>query len=940
MKRFFLAALSFLTAIAQAAPLVIPDSRRMPSWEPHVATGVVGGIVNRPTGGGTVINVTLPPYNADNTGMTDAAGAIQAAITAASAGDVVYCPSGTYLMNGTVQMNKSNITLRGDGCGEPGEVGLTTFLRNFDGDGSLFETILSLAYNNPSAPHSTVASGGTRNATTVTLASGAGYATGYTAQFQVPNDPTIPIVQDRNELSVRFWPVLITGVSSNTITFTPPLPYALTGISNVVLYMADVGGYHEKIGYEDFVVEIDFHTGITSGIKMDAASVNCWVKNVSLQHNNGNYFVSFVNTINCEFTHSRIEHGVGGTSHSGFLVNTTSNTLVTDSIFTDVYLGINCQQGGIGLTILDNFWDKNLFDSSITLNHGPYPFGTLVEGNITPQIYDDGYFGGSQFTLHRNWATGLPNLPSPFPTQVGVAIYALRFGRDANVIGNIVFAPGYDWSWANDLGMAIGFAFGGAPTTHHVSPSTGSYWKDWDSVAGRPRFYPGTVTSVAGDGLSGSITLDAGVAAQLLARDPPFGAYGPNSAQIAAGNPQFLTLTNISGNTATFNQASGVVPLGAITILGGPNGFYEIDDDVFNTMTLKANYNYKSAQTGPGIPVDQNLSVGTTLADSYAWTSTPPYFTAASLPWPAINPFSPDGLSASSIPAGKRFFSTVQGAIQSAVLQGNGTTIVLAINKPMTLGGGPTTGFTISSSGVTFTYDSISGASIIGHTSRVMFASESFTLAYTGPTPPYGFVDDNGNGLQNKSAFGVTNQSLQTGNSIIYWAGNPASGDGFVTLTGPGTSRVSYVNVLRPGIVDKIPVGIGTNTFGGGFKIGVWSPDGTTLEGQAGGSVTKHSENQFFTPVSSFHIAAGLHKVAIQSANNNDPSIVALSGMPAGTTKYEFTPYVDFPPATMTSEVGSDAYALAVGLQVIPDAQGGLSVTGTLRITGTVRFPP
>src|SRR5687768_5424901 len=60
-------------------------------WEAGVNVGVAGGI---PAPHATIIDVSHAPYNADNTGATDAAGAINSAISAAAANTTVFIPAG------------------------------------------------------------------------------------------------------------------------------------------------------------------------------------------------------------------------------------------------------------------------------------------------------------------------------------------------------------------------------------------------------------------------------------------------------------------------------------------------------------------------------------------------------------------------------------------------------------------------------------------------------------------------------------------------------------------------------------------------------------------------------------------------------------------------------------------------------------------------------
>lgn len=65
------------------------------------------------------INVTVSPYNADDAGGGDAAGPINLAIAAASTGQTVYLPAGTYRLNGSAYLTLAvrGLRLVGDGPG-------------------------------------------------------------------------------------------------------------------------------------------------------------------------------------------------------------------------------------------------------------------------------------------------------------------------------------------------------------------------------------------------------------------------------------------------------------------------------------------------------------------------------------------------------------------------------------------------------------------------------------------------------------------------------------------------------------------------------------------------------------------------------------------------------------------------------------------------------
>ena len=96
-------------------------------WTPGVDVGVDGGVEQYLAGGaqdravsGNVLNVTQPPYDADNTGVTSVTDAVKAALADAQPGDVVFFPEGTYLFSSGYIYNhyKDEITIRGAGAGK------------------------------------------------------------------------------------------------------------------------------------------------------------------------------------------------------------------------------------------------------------------------------------------------------------------------------------------------------------------------------------------------------------------------------------------------------------------------------------------------------------------------------------------------------------------------------------------------------------------------------------------------------------------------------------------------------------------------------------------------------------------------------------------------------------------------------------------------------
>ena len=109
MKRYFIIAILFLL-LAPFSTFADPIAAdRQIDWQ----AGVSGGI---PTYTGTTRDVTDAPYNATGDGSTDDASAIQAAIDASAAGDIVYLPAGTFrIASMLVEYQGRGILIKGAG---------------------------------------------------------------------------------------------------------------------------------------------------------------------------------------------------------------------------------------------------------------------------------------------------------------------------------------------------------------------------------------------------------------------------------------------------------------------------------------------------------------------------------------------------------------------------------------------------------------------------------------------------------------------------------------------------------------------------------------------------------------------------------------------------------------------------------------------------------
>jgi hypothetical protein len=116
MIRFIL----FLALTATACAELIP-ARRLADWSHGTTTGVgvYGGIAQYRPGGAnarTTLRNAVTEFSADNTGATNAAGAINTMIAALGTNEVGYLPPGVYLATAPITSGvKSNYTIRGGG---------------------------------------------------------------------------------------------------------------------------------------------------------------------------------------------------------------------------------------------------------------------------------------------------------------------------------------------------------------------------------------------------------------------------------------------------------------------------------------------------------------------------------------------------------------------------------------------------------------------------------------------------------------------------------------------------------------------------------------------------------------------------------------------------------------------------------------------------------
>lgn len=614
-------------------PLIPANAIPAGDWEIGVAVGVPGGI---PTTRSNFINVTDAPYNADNTGATDAQPAIQAAIDASIAdgsSEGVYCPAGTYRLEAPLTMGVgfSNRSFVGDGSE------LTIFMDYFGAPFVIGSASGTTDYGE-SFSDRTITSGNTANSTTIGInGSTTNYPVGRCLVIQFENDDTYP---NFNVGASNVWTeqsgvtqaVKISSKGASSFTFSPPLFETRTGtaIVRALTFQAD------SIGLEGFKIDCSNVSALRS-----LYLANCWgswIVDVEITQSN-NYGIVMENCVQCELRQVFVHDGkTTGTNGAGLLCGTWS-CLVVDSIFVETFPMWEVN-GSSGNVFAYNYTGNT---SQTNNNHGPFCRFNLYEGNGIGFMISDGYFGGAGPECHyRNF----------FHSAAVNGINLRRGSRQFALAGNVItIGPIGDDGYPN---------IGNTSYSGTCQLSLGDPWKDF--------LMTGQLTLRSGDTI-GEITLDSG--------DLFYSVGTPHNFTIYWGSPpsNFANCVVTSYNSGThvvgFTASGGTLPvLGTLFQIGAgsffdgdpaTSTFQELDLDVAATTTDKGNF-----------CVNENTFSsldGDVLVDSLIFPSEPDFVTDAGKPWPTFDSEDPGSVNILNLPAAARFFAGLPPAPPEFVVE-------------------------------------------------------------------------------------------------------------------------------------------------------------------------------------------------------------------------------------------------------------------------------
>ena len=457
--RLILCCSLFVASFMNNANSQIITSDRLPpagTWE---SAGVEGGIPNRQV---IFADVTQPPYNADNTGSTGAVTAIQNAINDCPAGQVVYVPTGTYLIDERIRIQKS-ITLRGAG-------NLTIF------NVTTSSSAVLLGGLSPWPPpkvlpeyYMPITAGATRGSTTVTVNDTSAIPVGKMIMIDEIDDPELVWTKNDTVGRLRASMHMVESKTATTVTFRPGLPIDYVNSPQLSRY-PDLLQY---VGVEDIKF---LGNGTTPGNFISVCSVwNGWIAGCEFSNMPSRTIMAgWCGHLEIRKNYLHDQANGGPNSEAIDLANDINWSLVVDNVCVAAgYPQINIgdmgakhfYSGGFGNVIAYNYCvdafytdpptstNHGMMATDIGTNHSPHTQYNLIEGNIMGKFGVDAYHGsGSHSVLLRNVITGR-NRWEYATTRIAVQLDRrnLNYSLIGNVLGEAGSPATYEYADASGI---------------------------------------------------------------------------------------------------------------------------------------------------------------------------------------------------------------------------------------------------------------------------------------------------------------------------------------------------------------------------------------------------------------------------------------------------------------------------------------------------------
>jgi len=424
---------------------LIPPERKVNWGVAGVWENGVKGIPNR-----TVVfcdvRVSIPGSSlvARGDGVTDDTAALQAAINACPAGQVVYLSAGTYRISGTLYP-KSNMVIRGAGPGS------TTIVQHGNAYAFYIVGADSFAYTDAT-------SGYTKGSDTIVVSDPSLFQVGDMVRMDQLNDPSLTTNVGTggtctwcgrygvNGTRALGEVALVTQVSGNSVKINRPLYYSYGSAFSPQLGRQSRNPI-KYCGIEDMTIQAA--PEMTSGdlIRLYTA-LYCWVKGVEMVDVADRHIDFYWNCYGCEVRGCYV-HGAkyfdGSRGYGISLAQCTFDSLIEDNILyylhAPIIIGI-----GAGNVVGYNYIERTQhvqagwFIFSIG-THGAQPFMNLFEGNVVGKVDTDSYWGsGSHNVFFRNRITR-ENPGQPVDSDI-VAVVVEALNYYITFVGNILGTPG------------------------------------------------------------------------------------------------------------------------------------------------------------------------------------------------------------------------------------------------------------------------------------------------------------------------------------------------------------------------------------------------------------------------------------------------------------------------------------------------------------------
>jgi hypothetical protein len=423
----------------QAAPLqdgFLPANRKT-TWKP----GIPGGIPARTTVCATVSAA------AHGNGSTDATAAIQGAIDACPADQVVQLEAGTYAISSAIRLARP-VVLRGAGADattlavQPAGVGVMM------GSWTTLGSGVALAGDAP------------KGSTTLTVADASPFSAGDIVRLDQLDDPAVvqgqscPYLKRGSDGAWRSISqmVEIVAKSGNTLTLASPLHWTYrTALHAELVPLTPQPTRHA--GLEDLRI-----TGAAiDGVNVQYAAYS-WIRGVETDRVDGVHVAlagAYRFVLRDSYAHHSVRYAYGGGSYGYSLEWGTADSLVENDIVTYMNKPIQFRAAGGGNVVaynyVDDAWSQpdqggDFWFQELAIDvHCAFPHMELVEGNYAPHMGGASTWGNAGYiTWFRNQATSVyrtiqltgPNAPG---NQAAVELDARMIGM--NVVGNVLGSP-------------------------------------------------------------------------------------------------------------------------------------------------------------------------------------------------------------------------------------------------------------------------------------------------------------------------------------------------------------------------------------------------------------------------------------------------------------------------------------------------------------------